>query len=253
MTYNSLQVSVTRRLSNGFAFTLAYTGARSYGLRGWDYFRTEAENRARFTTANGSRPHNFVVSYNYLVPGAARFLGDNIIAKGVLDGWQVSGVSVFQSGVRDNFGYSFTGAPTGDLTQGLGGSRVILTCDPNLPRGERTFDRQFRTECVRPPGPMTDAADTLYQGTALGDEWVNLGYSNHDITLFKNFSMRNRRNLQIRIEMYNAFNTTQYSAVDTTAQFNFATGAQTDVNFGRVTGVRANSFRVIQLGARFTF
>ena len=61
------------------------------------------------------------------------------------------------------------------------------------------------------------------------------------------------RNLQIRIELYNAFNTTQYSGVDTGAVFNFATGEQTDTNFGRVTGMRGNSARVIQLGARFTF
>lgn len=253
VTYHSIQAGVTRRLSNGLAFSVAYTGARSYGLRGWDYFRTDADNRARFTTASGSRPHNLVISYNYLVPGASRFLGDNIIAKGVLDGWQISGLSVYQGGVRSGFTSSFTGAPTGDLTQGLGGSRVILVCDPNLPRGQRTFDRQFRTECIRPPGPLTDPSDTFYQGSALGDEWVNLGYANHDITLFKNFAMANRRNLQIRVELYNAFNSTQYEAVDTGAQFNFATGAQTDTSFGRVTGVRPNSFRIIQLGARFTF
>jgi hypothetical protein len=126
-------------------------------------------------------------------------------------------------------------------------------CDPNLPRGERTFERQFRTECVRPPGPLTDPTDTLYQGSALGDEWVNLGYMNHDITLFKNFRISDRRNLQIRVEMYNAFNTNQWGSVDTSATFNFATGEQTDVNFGRVTNTRNNSHRVIQLGARFTF
>ena len=41
--------------------------------------------------------------------------------------------------------------------------------------------------------------------------------------------------------------------VDTTATFNFLTGAQTNANFGRVTSVRGNSERVIQLGLRFTF
>jgi hypothetical protein len=253
LTYHSIQVSLTRRLSNGFAGSIAYTGSRRSGLQGWDYFRTDADNRARFTHAAGSRPHNFVVSYNYMVPGASRFLGDNVVAKGVLDGWQLSGVSVFQGGTLGGFSTAFTGAPSGDVTQGLGGSRPILTCDPNLPRSERTFERQFRTECVRPPGPTTDPADTLYQGTALGDEWVSLGYVNHDLTLFKNFRIGDRRNLQFRIEMYNAINSTQYSAVDTSAQFDFATGEQTDVNFGRVTGVRNNSNRVIQLGLRFTF
>jgi hypothetical protein len=253
LTYHSIQVSVTRRLANGFGASVSYTGAVQSGLRGWDYFRTDAENRARYVHAGGSRPHNLVISYNYFVPGAGRFLGDNIIAKGVLDGWQLSGITTIRSGTRDDFSYSFTGAPSGDLTQGLGGSRVILVCDPNLPRGERTFERQFRTECVRPPGPLTDPTDTLYQGSALGDEWVNLGYMNHDITLFKNFRISDRRNLQIRVEMYNAFNTNQWGSVDTSATFNFATGEQTDVNFGRVTNTRNNSNRVIQLGARFTF
>jgi hypothetical protein len=253
VTYHSLQASLTRRLTNGLAVTGAYTKARTTGLRSWDWYRTEADNRARNTNASGSRPHNLVIGYNYLIPGASRFLGGYAVVAGVLDGWQLSGVSTFQSGTRSGFSYSFTGAPTGDLTQGLGGSRVVMVCDPNLPRGERTFNRQFRTECVRPPGPLTDPADTLYQGSALGDEWINLGYMNHDITLFKNFPMAKRRNFQIRVEMYNAFNSTQYSAVDTSAQFDFATGNQTDTNFGVVTGVRGSSNRVIQLGARFTF
>ena len=107
------------------------------------------------------------------------------------------------------------------LTGGLGGSRVIIVCDPNLPRSERTFERQYRTECVRPPGPLTDPADTLYQGTGVGagqeDARMGLGYINHDMTLMKNFSLGNGRNLQVRAEAYNVFNTTQYQGVNTAA------------------------------------
>jgi hypothetical protein len=130
---------------------------------------------------------------------------------------------------------------------------VTLVCDPNLPKSERTFERQFRTECIQPGGPSTTPGDIYYLGSSANDEWINLGYSNHDITLFKNFTMAERRNLQVRIEMYNAFNSTQYSGVDTSAQFNFATLQQTDTGFGRVTGTRTASARVIQLGLRFTF
>jgi hypothetical protein len=253
VTYHSLQVSVNRRMSAGLSGGVAYTGSISRGVRGWDWFRTDEDNFKRFTTAGGSRPHNLVFRYNYLLPGVSRFVGRNIITQGVLDGWQVSGVSVLQGGTRSGFSYGFTGAPAGDLTQGLGGSRVVLVCDPNLPRSQRTFDRQFRTECIAPPGPSTNASDTLYQGSALGDEWVTLGYVNHDLTLFKNFRMKRGRNFRVQFEMYNALNSTQYNQVNTRAQFDFVTLRQTDVNFGRVTGVRGNSFRVIQLGARFTF
>ena len=83
---------------------------------------------------------------------------------------------------------------------------------------------------------------------------------NHDITLFKNFAI-GTRTLQFRAEMYNAFNLTQYEGVDTSATFDYATcpsaaactSSQTDTNFGRITTVRANSNRVIQLGVRFRF
>ena len=119
-----------------------------------------------------------------MLPGASRFLGNNVIAKGVFDGWQLSGISTMLSGTWSNFTYNFIGrgfrTPRA-LTGGLGGSRAIIVCDPNLPRGERTFDRQYRTECVRPPGPLTDPADTLYQGTGVGagqeDARMGLGTS----------------------------------------------------------------------------
>jgi hypothetical protein len=159
---------------------------------------------------------------------------------------------------RSGFTYAFEGAPANaeTLTGGLGGSRPIITCDPNLPRGERTFERQFRTECVRPPGPLTDPSDTLYQGTGKGagtlDAWTSLGYVNHDLTLFKNFA-QGGRNIQIRVEVYNLFNAAQYQGVDTSAVFNFQTGEQTDGNFGRIENVRGGTERVIQLGIRFTF
>jgi hypothetical protein len=122
-------------------------------------------------------------------------------------------------------------------------------CDPNLPSGERTFDRQFRTECVQPGG---GANDPYYMGTSTNDEYNPPGYINHDITFFKNFAIGSR-NLQFRAEMYNAFNLTQYQDVDTGAVFDYATGQQTDAAFGRVTGVRPSTNRIIQLGVRFRF
>ena len=41
------------------------------------------------------------INYNYLIPGIGRYLGDNVIVKGVLDGWQLSGVTLIQGGTRE--------------------------------------------------------------------------------------------------------------------------------------------------------
>jgi hypothetical protein len=257
--YNAIQMEVRRRLAHGLAWAANYTGSVTRQYTAYDWFRTAADNESRNTHKNGSRPHNAKFTYNWMIPGPSRFLEKNAIAKAALDGWQFSGITTMLGGAWSNFGYNFSGAAPNatTLTGGLGGSRVIIVCDPNLPRSERTFDRQYKTECIRPPGPLTDAKDTLYQGTGIGagqeDARMGLGYINHDLTLLKNFAIGGGRNLQVRAEMYNAFNTTQYSGVNTTATFDFATGVQTNTNFGAISGVRANSNRVVQLGARLTF
>lgn len=260
--YNAVQVEVRRRLSNGFAWAANYTGSVTKVYTTYDWYRTAEDNERRGTHNNGSRPHNAKITYNVMIPGASRFLGNNAIAKGVLDGWQLSGITTLLGGTWSNFscanGLCFTGSPSANvLTGGLGGMRPIIVCDPNLPRGERTFDRQYRTECVKPPGPRTDPNDTLYQGTGVGegqeDARMSLGYINHDMTLMKNFSIGNGRNVQVRAEFYNVFNTTQYQGVNTQPTYDFATGEQTNPAFGSISGVRANSNRVIQLGVRLTF
>jgi len=266
--YHSIQVSVNRRLSHGFAFGVAYTGSIRKSLGTFNPFlcpneattctaaENEAANKARnytYTTGNnGSRPHNLVINYNYQVPNPSKFW-DHAIVRGVLDGWQLSGVTTIQSGVHAGFSYGFTGAPVNDLTGGPGDSRVVLTCDPYLKPKDRTTDRQFRTECITFPGPTTIPGDIYYLGTSTNDEWVNLGYLNHDVTLFKTFALQGRRTLRFQAELYNALNKTQYSGVGTGATFNFATGAQTNSTFGKITGVRGSSNRVIQLGLRFAF
>ena len=39
----------------------------------------------------------------------------------------------------------------------------------------------------------------------------------------------------------------------TSAVFDYNTGLQTDTNSGRITGVRPNTNRIVQLGLRFRF
>ncbi len=75
---------------------------------------------------------------------------------------------------------------------------------------------------------------------------------NWDFSFFKVVPMGGTRRLQFRIELYNAFDTDQWDQTDTSAIFNYVTGAQTDANFGKLTG-RTLSARRIQLGARFMF
>jgi hypothetical protein len=247
--YHSLQMSVNRRRAvDGLSFGVAYTyQIKNKGLGGIDPF--VADNHAWNYRQNGRRPHTLVINYAYEVPNLSR-KWDNPLVKAVFDNWQVSGITSIISGTYGGFGFSWRNAPTGTLT-GNGsingsGSRVELVCDPNLPRGERSFDRQFRTECVRPP------SDQFLLGTSLVDEYLGLGYMNWDLSIFKNIPLGANRRLQLRVELYNAFDTDQWSGVDTGALFDWRTGEQIDTNFGSLTGSTRDARR-IQLAARFTF
>jgi hypothetical protein len=122
----------------------------------------------------------------------------------------------------------------------------VLTCDPNIPTGDRTYERQFNTSCVKPP------ADPNLLGTALNDEYLGPGLVNTDVSFFKNVPLGGSRRLQLRVELYNAFNTSQWTNVNTGAVFDYLTGRQTNTAFGSLTGA-TNSARRVQLGARFTF
>ena len=103
------------------------------------------------------------------------------------------------------------------------------------------------------PGAFGDCPDQFRLGTALNDEYLGPGYVNWDISVFKNVPFGGSRRLQLRVELYNAFNTDQWTGVNTNATFDYVTGALTNGNvFGRLTNA-TNSARRIQLGARFTF
>jgi hypothetical protein len=251
--YHSMQFSVNRRRSSdGLSLGASYTYQMvNKTLEGIDPF--VSDNRARnyrdTTGNNGRRPHALTISYAYEVPNLSK-KWDNVVTKAVFDNWQVSGITSILSGNKQGFGYGYANVPTGTLSGtgaiDAGGSRPDIVCDPFLPRSQRTFERQFKTECIAPP------SDQFRLGNARGDELLGPGFMNWDISFFKNVPVGGTRRLQLRVELYNAFNTDQWNGVNTGATFDFLTGAQTNTNFGKLNG-STYSARRIQLGARFTF
>lgn len=76
------------------------------------------------------------------------------------------------------------------------------------------------------------------------------GINNWDIAIFKDFSIHQEMKLQIRCEVYNALNTTQFAAFDTNARFT-PSGEQVNPRFGEYISARPP--RRMQFAARFTF
>jgi hypothetical protein len=247
--YHSLQLSATRRQrADKLTFGVAYTyEIVNKTLGATDPFL--ADNRARNYNAAGRRPHSLNIHYSWRVPGLRD--SRSLLLRSMVNNWQLSGVTSLLSGAQGGFTYSYRPVPQGALTDngsiGGGPDRPRIVCDPSLPPSERTFERQFRTECIAAPD------DAYHFGTARGDEFQGPGYVNWDISVFKHIPLGGPRRLQLRLELYNAFDAYQWTTVNTNAEFDFTTGALTNGNvFGRLTGA-TNSARRIQLAARFTF
>ncbi len=75
------------------------------------------------------------------------------------------------------------------------------------------------------------------------DNVNNPNYQNLDASLAKSTKFGERYNLQLRLEMFNAFNHPLLSNPDTNVK---------DGNFGQITGY-SNSARRLQLGAKFYY
>ncbi|MBI4876700.1 MAG: TonB-dependent receptor [Acidobacteria bacterium] len=237
--YHSLRVAVNRRYAKGVQFGAAYTyskrmeyaGIPMYQpLRVWSYGKSGAD-----------QTHNLVLNYMWDLPRASKLV-DHALVRHAFDNWQISGITAFVSGQPSGVGFSTVDGT--DINGGGDGTRIIVTGKAPLPHGERSFDRWFNTSVFARP-PMGSS------GNAPRDVFRGPGHNNWDLSLVKRFPLASEaRSFQFRWELYNAFNHTQYSGVDSTARFDLQ-GNQVNARFGQVTGTR--SARVMQVALRFTF
>jgi hypothetical protein len=240
--YHGLLFSAKRRFTRGLEFGAAYTWSKAL-----DYNDTDTEAISplvnvrvwNYGRAGFDRTHIFNLNYIWELPVRKM---NHPAAAAVLNGWQVSGITSFVSGEPLGIGQSFVNAIdiTGTPSQG---ARVVALRNPVLPKSERTFSRNFRTDVfgASPVGTIGNAAKNLIRGP---------GINNWDMALFKTFPIREPMRLQFRWELYNAFNHTQFGGLDTGARWD-AQGNQVNQRFGEFTSARGP--RQMQFALRFFF
>ncbi|MEO8594851.1 MAG: carboxypeptidase regulatory-like domain-containing protein [Candidatus Solibacter sp.] len=237
--YNSLQVSANRRLGSGLQFGLAYTFSKALGATATNpYFDTHYWS---YGPLGQDRSQNFVFNYIYDVPKLGKKYNSKALAV-FADNWQISGITSMISGSPFTPGFSTTDGA--DITGSAVGARIVVTGDPTLSKSEKSFYRVFDTSVWARPakGTFGNAAGGLLRGP---------GINNWDIAVTKRFPLgREATNLQFRGELFNAFNHTQFSSVNSNAQFN-AAGVQTNALFGSYSGSRQP--RIVQFSLRLQF
>ncbi len=211
--YNSMQVTLQRRFTNGFTTAVAYTWAKSLGTSDdrTNFNRIDSNTRlANYALTQLHRAHTVNINYVYELPSL--FKGR---ARALLDGWQLSGITTFQTGQAYSPGYSIGGVGiqniTGSYTEP---ARLALIGNPNT-GSDNPYNRLNPKAFAAPRvGSIGLEAPRNYV--------IGPGINNWNISLQKSFSIKERARLELRADAFNAFNHTQFSGINSTLNFSNA-------------------------------
>ncbi len=252
-SYKSLQVRLEKRFSKGLSANVSYTWGEalsdapdhistSGGGAGVDtgVFREPQDGnnlRAERGPSEFDIEHRFVASYIWELPfGRGHAIGNDWgpAMDLILGGWQLTGIHVIQSGL------ALTATLSGATVVNLGGERRArpnLVGDPELPSSQRTIDRWFNTDAFAAFSPAPQAFGNAGVGIMRGPSMTSF-----DFSLSKNFPVGDRRSIQFRIELFNAFNN---------ANFGPPNIARDSTGFGQI--LTAGAARIMQFGLKFYF
>ncbi len=237
-SYNSLQVSV-RHTSRDLVLQLAYTYSKSIDeasslgdtVDPYNYRQTRA-------LSAWDLKHDFVVSYDYRLPF------DRLTKRWsrLTQGWELAGITRASTGfpvtLKSNNDNSLQGSiPNGvnnyslDIGQYTG---APLNLNGNPRNGLPYFNPKAFTQSAL--GSLGNASRRSFYGP---------GMLNFNISLLRNFNLRESKALQLRIETFNTFNHTQF----------FGPGAiQGNIDsplFGQA--VKTADARIMQVALKYTF
>lgn len=237
--YNALQARVSRRFAQGFTGNFNYTWSKAFSIVDNDTTQIgyTYDRRREYGPAGYDRTHVVTVDFVYDLPFFNKGTGP---VRTILGGWQVNGIARFWSG------NPATVTSNGNLGI-LGGTQRADYIGGGLEPAEKNRDNYFNWASFARPaeGSLGNTGKSIIRLPGI-NQW--------DLSLFKNFRIRERMNFQFRFETFNTFNHTQWAAVNTTLSVPNPGTAPTEAtrgNFGRVTSTRDP--RSLQIALKFLF
>ena len=247
--YHALQFSARRNIGS-LSLSVAYTYSHSLDDASDRYSASDfvdsyniARDRA---TSNFDQRHLLNISYVYDLP----FFKKPGIAHTALGGWQWSGIVAFSTGIPLNITNGTTYSDNAGVGKGGGGTASY----PDLVGNPRAN--------VPPPGDLTSSSNVFFQynpaafavptgltfGNVTRNSLVAPNRTNFDMALFKHFAIKEQTAFEFRLEAFNVFNHSEWTAPGTLAmKANMAPSG----GFLEVGG--AHLARIVQLGAKFIF
>jgi carboxypeptidase family protein/TonB-dependent receptor-like protein len=289
-TYNSLQISATRRFSKGLQFLAAYTHAKSIdnasggaigaaGIDSGSILGNQLDNRANRGVSNFDRTHRFVLSYLWELPRPV-FTGRSTASRLLLSNWQVAGIITAMSGlpidiVDGNSASLYLGNNNGlsRPSWAPGATRSIATSD--IPSGYFFNPFAFARPIVSAGQGIPSSNIGAVGGAACGvptvicTDFGNVGRNvlrgprqvNVDFSVIKRVRIDENKTIEFRAEFFNLFNHVNFAnpisnlngAVSSGGAINANTGQIINPgDFGRLTAT-SNNPRLIQLALKLNF
>ncbi len=234
-SYHGWQTSLRKRVSSGFSLGVHYTWSSNLSYQNGDLAHLGNSTQDRLADDKGPPPfhlrHAFVSDFLYELPLAKLASANGAASRLLLGGWQFGGILTANSGLPLNVTQS---SPfTGSRPDYIGGQPLTDNYTQTL---QYVNPAAFRAVPVVRLSGVPERNGFLGRGALRMPGVVAL-----DLSLAKNLSLTERLRLQVRADLFNSLNHTNFSAVST--DINAA-------NFGRVTAATA---RTLQLNARVSF
>lgn len=275
--YDALQVQFNRRFGNRLHLGANYTWSKTL-----NYAREQfVSDRLLKNVVGGTRPQAANINFAYAIPGGSS-LWNNTFTKIVSNDWHVEGVLTYYYGVPLTINCTSSGQPIGYWT----GTPNAAQTGPNtvLPFRCQQTGNLWLSSGVTPASVGSTADPRLFypinpanfvlppvNSLGIGNTPPTLfygpGVENADISLYKQFRIRERGVLEFRAQTFNTLNHFNPGAPNTTLNINFKTGQNTNAAFGTIpttaTGVQNGTgfqtggaqiaARRMILSMRFTF
>jgi len=255
--YNSMQI-VWLRTKGRYNIQMNYTYGKSLGVVGGDEFNLNND----YGPLSADRRHIFNAAYSVELPSPVKH---NKVGEGLINGWQLSGITQFQSGANlsgntgENFGLNTNGAvlSTGPASgfaisaRSINGTdsvplHPLVTCSPTANLGANQFVNGNCFAVPTVPGQ---------NGPIVLPEIFGPAFFNSDLGLYKNFHFTEAKKLQFRFNAYNFLNHPLWSFRSGSSNLNLTYDPTSfkvnNPNFGVATEKQGH--RIIQLAVKFYF
>jgi Carboxypeptidase regulatory-like domain len=246
-TYNGFQTGLRGQNWHGLSGEVDYTWSHEIDITTYDLATVSNPFNLKYDKGSGALDRRNILSINYIY-NFPNYPGDNAFAKQLLNGWQISGTAIFESGVIINNQGPGLGLNYDPI--GLDGG---YTNRPNINWALKSYPKKqkewFNPNAFSSPLPAWAGGINQGFGDARKDAVLGPGQTNFNTSFFKTFPIHENVSFKFRFETFNTWNHTEFQNVGNNYNVNKAGVIQG--NFGQITSTMDP--RVMELGGQLTF